>query len=1270
MKRKQMLALILSTSMFFCSTVGTIARAEEESSVETSQTQTQEENTETENPTKTENTTTEKDREESEEKPEAVEESEQTVESEESQESEQTAELEEPQTQEEEQGVSGASEALVVATQNTADTSKAAQGAEVWLNTTYGNDQADGASEANSVRTLKKALELAGEGGTITVNGSAGITIDGESVTLGNHITIVRGENLEYYTNLIYVLNGGELTLGDVTIDGGNVLYTETDPSRGALVRIQESKLTMKDGSILRNSTTGALAVNATTNGNCSVVMDGGEICNNNSEKSIPIIALSRDSGTYTTSFTMNGGSIHDNTTKWRTIAVPYTMTGVNASDGHLFTMNGGTITNNTVTGSTSNTAGAAAIEMFCGTFTMTGGSISNNTATSGCGGVTIDGDHAVANITGGQIEGNTGYRGGGILLRNGNLTVGAEEAENPKITNNKVPAKGNGAGVLLEGGTMELKNGTISGNSDVDNGGGGVLLKGGILNMSGGSISGNTSASGGGGGILLRGGGTLNMNGGSISGNTSVSGGGIDAWGNSAVDISGGTVSGNTATSYGGGVYIHTEQTVAEISGGTISGNNSPWAGGIFIYDKGTVNISGDTQITENKTTGERNGGGISLYGGTLNIAGGTISKNEAQDGAGIDVSSGTATVENGVKITENKARRNGGGVRISGGTLTIDGATISENNAEVNTGDAGGVLSMGGDLTIKNTTISDNVVGNRGGGLFIWNNGNVKIEKGTVITRNKADQGGGIDVCDHPLTIDGTIISENEASLGSGISIWDGGGVTVTDTQITGNKVVSQGTEEYAGAVSVWGSSTTESKFVMESGSIKDNTANGGRNAGLSLLGANSNGVAEIHGGEISGNTNESGEKQGIRLFKFGEKNGVLRLSGSPAITDEVFLNDDQDPEAKIEISGEFTPNSAVKVNDTSWTDYRTIVTYAQGLTAKTEDFTPASGFERQYIIKDGQDLKSMNKITVIFREKDSDKKYGEAYVVAKDKISESQIPEAVKKGYELTGWKNEADDREWDFAQDTVSGDLVLNPIWKLKLPKGTVRAVDGKTDIHEGEPVTLEATATHEAEGNITCQFTWFKDGKEIENTTEGRAVSDTRCLTVTEAGTYSVKVTATDGTQTTEAVEIGSVEVTASSHIFGEWIIVKKPTETKTGLKERTCTICGMKEQEEIPATGKNKDPTDPKPTPEDPKPDPEDPEPAPDDKKDDAKPETDNKKETVVTKTTTTTIETTASNGVKTGDTSALGFAAAAMALAAGAGVGVIGRRKKKKDEL
>lgn len=36
------------------------------------------------------------------------------------------------------------------------------------------------------------------------------------------------------------------------------------------------------------------------------------------------------------------------------------------------------------------------------------------------------------------------------------------------------------------------------------------------------------------------------------------------------------------------------------------------------------------------------------------------------------------------------------------------------------------------------------------------------------------------------------------------------------------------------------------------------------------------------------------------------------------------------------------------------------------------------------------------------------------------------------------------------------------------------------------------------------------------------------------------------------------------------HCFDDWIVTKEPTGTEAGQKERSCTICGYTESEEIP----------------------------------------------------------------------------------------------------
>jgi hypothetical protein len=126
--------------------------------------------------------------------------------------------------------------------------------------------------------------------------------------------------------------------------------------------------------------------------------------------------------------------------------------------------------------------------------------------------------------------------------------------------------------------GTLELKNGTISGNT-----GGGVGIFGGSFIMNNGTITSNTTTKneqgipGDGGGVCVVDG-TFTMNGGTISDNYNEygKGGGVYVYYRATFTMTDGTISGNTTKveglpGNGGGVYNTGNFTM---SGGTISGN------------------------------------------------------------------------------------------------------------------------------------------------------------------------------------------------------------------------------------------------------------------------------------------------------------------------------------------------------------------------------------------------------------------------------------------------------------------------------------------------------------------------------------------------------------------------------------------------------------------------------------------------------------------------------------------------------------------------
>jgi hypothetical protein len=186
--------------------------------------------------------------------------------------------------------------------------------------------------------------------------------------------------------------------------------------------------------------------------------------------------------------------------------------------------------------------------------------------------------------------------------------------------------------------GTVELKNGTITGNrahsSSANCNGGGVYVgSGGFFTMSGGKISNNRASAnyGNGGGVYV---GSSYVTGvGDVYGTFTMSGG----------EISGNTAYGSGGVGYGGGVYLNANarfnMSGGTISGNTASGNTTGYGGGVYVSNRAYFTIY-DGTINGNIVSGRADGygGGICLdyndssYRGFLSIANVTISGNTAQ--------------------------------------------------------------------------------------------------------------------------------------------------------------------------------------------------------------------------------------------------------------------------------------------------------------------------------------------------------------------------------------------------------------------------------------------------------------------------------------------------------------------------------------------------------------------------------------------------------------------------------------------------------------
>ena len=242
-------------------------------------------------------------------------------------------------------------------------------------------------------------------------------------------------------------------------------------------------------------------------------------------------------------------------------------------------------------------------------------------------------------------------------------------------ITGNHATAKNDdkGGGVLVTGsaqGSFNLHGGVITGNSAANGGGVAVCStvsnnrdKSRYFNMSGGTISDN-QASDNGGGVYVENNGRVTVSGGEIKNNTATKGGGISGGTNGttnggSIDASkcppiyitvsnSAKITGNRAP-VGGGIYAGDDaygycrftMTGGEISGNTSVYNKNYTYNGGGVYLGGTMTVSGNAKIVNNKKGNEINNVFLPQVGDSTNYFTMTIGDDGLKSGAKIGVTS-----------------------------------------------------------------------------------------------------------------------------------------------------------------------------------------------------------------------------------------------------------------------------------------------------------------------------------------------------------------------------------------------------------------------------------------------------------------------------------------------------------------------------------------------------------------------------------------------------------------------------------------------------
>ncbi len=455
------------------------------------------------------------------------------------------------------------------------------------------------------------------------------------------------------------------------------------------------------------------------------------------------------------------------------------------------------TMASSVVTGNSSTWGGG--IGSWGGTVKLSGTTVSNNTAPEAGGG--LFNNVGTMKVESSVVSGNaTNNGGGGGIWSNSLLYIASTD-----VSWNRASG-GGGLYIQLDEGVVartRISDHTMFHGNTASNVGGGISNDG-DLAMNGGEVSGNSAPSlaGGifnryqaimaldgvtvgdnaandGGGLYNEG--TLSLVGSAVSDNRASGGGGLRNFGTAALHAS--RVTGNSVTWAGGGISNGADSSVLIDQASAISGNSSDvHAGG--IWNEGSMEIR-DSAMDGNTAA---DAGGAVHNLGTLVIGKSILSANSAgQGGALYNTESGTATIEDGTRVTSGTASDGGGLFNL--GDLTVEASEVSGNWGTF----GGGLFNWtGGMLTVSNSLIANNSA-NEGGGLHNKEDSTAVIQNGTIISGNSAAwTGGGLDNWG-ALTVTGSVLLEN-TSPGEGDAVSSGVN-TEHATSITGSCIVGNG-------------------------------------------------------------------------------------------------------------------------------------------------------------------------------------------------------------------------------------------------------------------------------------------------------------------------------------------------------------------------------------------------------------------------------------------------------------------------------------------
>ncbi len=425
-------------------------------------------------------------------------------------------------------------------------------------NTTSSTSGQGGAVYANATN-----LDLSN---TMFSNNSSGIGgalyIDSMGYTKNFSGLTFQDNSASTYGGALYLYGTSNLSLTGALFDGN------TATQYGGAIKSIDSNLTINTSEFKSNSVSdadgGAIFFESTTAG--ALVINGGSLHDNSTTSTIAGYGKGGAIYSATSSITLNGVSMYNNTATGSGAALYSSFTGQTVM----------ILASNIYSNSSSKSGGALYIEN--GSTTIQGSTFSGNSASAGTGGIYIQNNTNV-NIIASTIKNNTGNAasGGGISLVNNTSLTNAFINKSVIADNTNSNGSGGGIDLLASSGNIyiTINCSSIYGNNAMYGNGGGLYVNGALASVTliNTNISGNTAENGAG----------IYINSGKVQGvyttiayNTaSISGGGV--YSNSGtVDFLSSIVAANSVNDLAGSsMNFHYSWIGTDLSGSITDGLN-----------------------------------------------------------------------------------------------------------------------------------------------------------------------------------------------------------------------------------------------------------------------------------------------------------------------------------------------------------------------------------------------------------------------------------------------------------------------------------------------------------------------------------------------------------------------------------------------------------------------------------------------------------------------------------------------------------------------